>query len=212
MSTGHCKKNIIVALSVSGRSFENLLRSSKEDDVFSIVGVISSSKTCKGFTLAKDHQLPIFYDSFKAPLRPNVTVNLRQWLSNLQTDYILLAGFLRPFPHFDEYQGKVLNIHPALLPAFGGKGMYGHHVHAAVLAARCTQSGATVHFVNDHYDEGQILAQTKVDVYQDDTPDILAARVFAAEKKLYPQVLRDLIAGSVPQPNSAIKLYEWTSP
>jgi phosphoribosylglycinamide formyltransferase 1 len=95
-------------------------------------------------------------------------------------------------------EGRVLNIHPALLPRFGGPGMYGHHVHEAVLAAArsegLTQSGCTVHLCNNEYDKGQILLQRTCPILQGDTPDSLAARVFEQELVAYPQAIRDLIA------------------
>ena len=101
---------------------------------------------------------------------------------------ILLAGFLRLVPTevCAAYSERVLNIHPALLPAFGGRGMYGHHVHEAVLASGAALSGPTIHFVNERYDEGRILAQWPVPVCPEDTPDTLAARVLRVEHALYP--------------------------
>lgn len=97
-------------------------------------------------------------------------------------------GFLRSFP------GRVLNIHPALLPKFGGKGMFGHHVHEAVLAAGETESGCTVHVVDDHFDHGPALAQAKVPVFAGDTPETLAARVLIEEHRLYPETLARFVA------------------
>lgn len=101
---------------------------------------------------------------------------------------ILLAGYLRLIPPviIQAYPRRILNIHPALLPAFGGKGMWGHHVHEAVLASGASFSGPTIHFVDQHYDTGAILAQWPVPVLAGDTPDTLAARVLKAEHVLYP--------------------------
>ena len=101
---------------------------------------------------------------------------------------ILLAGYLRLIPPavVQAFPRRILNIHPALLPAFGGKGMWGHHVHEAVLASGATFSGPTIHFVDEEYDTGTILAQWPVPVLSDDTPDTLAARVLKAEHVLYP--------------------------
>ena len=101
---------------------------------------------------------------------------------------ILLAGFLRLVPAevCAAHRGRILNIHPALLPAFGGKGMYGHHVHEAVLRSGASLSGPTIHFVDERYDEGRILAQWPVPVFPGDTPDALAARVLRVEHALYP--------------------------
>lgn len=103
---------------------------------------------------------------------------------------ILLAGFLRLLHIPPEWTDRVLNIHPALLPAFGGKGYYGHRVHEAVLERGCTVSGCTVHYVDQEYDHGRILVQRTVPVLQVDSPDDLAARVFEEELIAFPEALR----------------------
>ncbi len=107
-------------------------------------------------------------------------------------DAIALAGYLRKIPAavVAAYRGSMVNIHPALLPAFGGKGLYGRRVHEAVIEAGVQESGATVHFVDEEYDTGPILLQESVPVYPDDTPDTLANRVLAVEHSLYPRALR----------------------
>jgi phosphoribosylglycinamide formyltransferase 1 len=111
--------------------------------------------------------------------------------------HIALAGYLRLIPAavVRAYEGRMVNVHPALLPAFGGPGMYGHHVHEAVLRAGARTSGPTVHFVSEHYDEGTIIAQQEVPVLPDDTPESLAARVLTAEHALYPRIVAELCAG-----------------
>lgn len=113
--------------------------------------------------------------------------------------HIALAGYLRlvPLDVVRRFHGRMLNVHPALLPAFGGPGMYGARVHAAVLAAGARVSGPTVHFVSEHYDEGAIVAQWPVPVRGSDTPDTLAARVLAAEHRLYPWCLHLLTSGAI---------------
>ena len=108
-----------------------------------------------------------------------------------QAELVCLAGYmklLRPIPA--DFQGRVLNIHPALIPAFAGKGFYGQRVHEAALAAGVKVSGCTVHFVDDEYDHGPIVAQQAVPVLEEDTPESLAQRVFAAECELYPAAIR----------------------
>jgi formyltetrahydrofolate-dependent phosphoribosylglycinamide formyltransferase len=125
----------------------------------------------------------------------------KEWLERLgrhQIDLVVLAGYLKLVPAevIAAYRGKILNIHPALLPAFGGPGMYGHRVHEAVLASGATESGATVHLVDEQYDRGPIVAQARVPVLPGDTPDTLAARVLEAEHRLLPEVvLRFAMAG-----------------
>ena len=113
-------------------------------------------------------------------------------LDDRDVDAIALAGYLRKIPAavVAAYRGSMVNIHPALLPAFGGKGLYGRRVHEAVIKAGVRESGATVHFVDEEYDTGPILLQDSVPVYPDDTPDSLAGRVLALEHALYPRALR----------------------
>ncbi len=109
------------------------------------------------------------------------------------TDFIVLAGFLWLVPPCitAAYPNRIVNIHPALLPAYGGKGMYGHHVHEAVLAAGEQQSGITIHYVNDRYDSGDIIFQATCPVLPDDTPDTLAARVHELEYRHFPRVIEE---------------------
>ncbi|MEO8140379.1 MAG: phosphoribosylglycinamide formyltransferase [Gemmatimonadota bacterium] len=114
-----------------------------------------------------------------------------EWVARLeeqQVDLVVLAGYLKLVPAdvIKAYRNRILNIHPALLPEFGGPGMYGHHVHEAVLARGATVSGATVHLVDEQYDRGAILAQARVPVLPDDTAETLAARVLRAEHQLLP--------------------------
>ncbi len=115
-------------------------------------------------------------------------------LRDHRVDMIVLAGYMRQLPSavVKAYKGRILNIHPALLPKFGGKGMYGLHVHEAVLAAGESVTGPTVHIVDEEYDSGPIVAQEEVAVNAGDTPEILAARVLAAEHRLYPRVVAEL--------------------
>ena len=107
----------------------------------------------------------------------------------------VLAGFLRLLKIPSAWRGRVLNIHPSLLPAYGGKGFYGHHVHEAVLAAGESESGCTVHFVDDEFDHGPPILQCRVPVQPGDTPDTLAARVFEEEKRALPEAIRRVLAG-----------------
>ncbi len=116
-------------------------------------------------------------------------------LARYDLDLIVLAGFLSPFQLRERYHGRVLNIHPALIPAFCGKGFYGERVHRAVLAAGVKVSGCTVHFADDHYDNGPIILQGVVPVLDDDTAETLAARVHGLEQELYPEAIRLWAAG-----------------
>ncbi|MDR1401186.1 MAG: phosphoribosylglycinamide formyltransferase [Endomicrobium sp.] len=116
-------------------------------------------------------------------------------LQGMKVDIVCLAGYLRLVGQriIRDYRNKVLNIHPALLPKFGGKGMYGCHVHAAVVKSRETVSGATVHLVDENYDTGKIIMQREVRVFENDMPQDVAGRVLAVEHKIYPEAIKILI-------------------
>jgi formyltetrahydrofolate-dependent phosphoribosylglycinamide formyltransferase len=126
-------------------------------------------------------------------------------LESSDVDLIALAGYLRLVPQVvvRRYRNRIVNIHPALLPAFGGKGMYGRRVHEAVLASGSTVSGATVHYVDEHYDEGRIIAQWPVPVLATDTPAALAARVLEVEHMLYPAAI-ELVARALENEETAV--------
>ncbi|MGH7672459.1 MAG: formyltransferase family protein, partial [Gemmatimonadales bacterium] len=117
-----------------------------------------------------------------------------------EADLVVLAGYLKLVPAavVVRFRWRMINIHPALLPAFGGPGMYGRRVHEAVLASGATVSGATVHYVDEQYDRGPIIAQARVPVRPDDTPETLAARVLEAEHRLLPMVVLELARRGVP--------------
>jgi phosphoribosylglycinamide formyltransferase 1 len=130
-----------------------------------------------------------------------------EWLERLerrQADLVVLAGYLKLVPRavIERFRGRIVNVHPALLPAFGGRGMYGHRVHEAVLASGVAESGATVHLVDEEYDRGTILAQERVPVEPGDTPERLAARVLAAEHRLLPAVVLAAAQAGRPVPLS----------
>jgi folate-dependent phosphoribosylglycinamide formyltransferase PurN len=114
-----------------------------------------------------------------------------------EVDYVALGGFLRKLRIPSDFARRVINIHPSLIPSFSGKGFYGRRVHEAVLRQGCRVSGCTVHFVDDLFDHGPIIDQEAVRVEEDDTPESLAARVFAAECQLYPSVINRIAAGHV---------------
>jgi len=120
-------------------------------------------------------------------------------IAEAMPDLIVLAGYLGILPRetVDAYEGKIINIHPALVPAFCGKGMYGHHVHEAVLAYGVKLSGATAHFVNEAIDAGPVIAQRTVPVLDDDTPETLAARVLAVEHQILPEAVARFCAGKL---------------
>lgn len=191
-------QRIAVAVSGSGRSLANFLEAQKSGSSFVVGAVIASRQDCYAVTIAQEKSIPVFLGSFKPEHLPMLRPALYDWLSDQKIDWVALAGFLKPFPVDDHWPNRVVNIHPALLPNYGGKGMYGDHVHRAVLDNKEKWSGATVHFVNEHYDEGAIIAQIVVPVNPDDSTSTLAARVFEAECQLYPEVMDRLIRGELP--------------
>jgi len=188
---------VAVLLSGSGRTLENFLAKIEAEELpVEIVAVVSSRTDVRGVEVAANAGVPtaIFQRrDFPDAAVHNVVQNT--WLMEHRPDIILLAGYLCFYHRPDGFEGPILNIHPALLPKFGGKGMYGDRVHEAVLAAGETESGCTVHHVSDAYDAGGIIAQQKVWVLPDDTPQILADRVFAAECELYPVVVGEIARG-----------------
>ncbi len=157
-----------------------------------IGGVVSSKADAGGVERATRAGLPVAVESKGPGFADRVWAAVRTFAP----DYVCLAGWLHLLPIPADFKGKVLNIHPALLPKFGGKGMYGRHVHEAVLAAGETESGCTVHFADDTYDTGEMILQKRVPVLPADTPETLAARVFAAECEAYPEAIRRLHAAA----------------
>jgi len=163
-----------------------------------VVWVVSSSEKAYGLTRAENESIETFvFKPKKYPTPEAAAADLLSRLQERRIDYIALAGYLKLLPDnvVGVYHNRIVNIHPALLPKYGGKGMYGHHVHEAVLASGDKESGATVHLVDEIYDQGRILSQVRIPVLPDDTPDSLAERVLEQEHKLYPRVLNKLIRG-----------------
>ena len=155
--------------------------------------VISSRSNVRGVEIARAAGLPLAVIRRRDyPSDEAFSVALTAALDRAGVDLVVLAGFLCFWQVPPRYQGRVLNIHPALLPRFGGKGFYGHRVHEAVLAAGATESGCTVHLVDNEYDHGPIVGQSRVPVRPDDTPESLAERVGAAERELYPRVIQEV--------------------
>lgn len=190
---------IAVLLSGGGTTLQNLIAHIAAGMLPArIVTVVSSRADVVGVERARRAGVPVEVVSRRA--FPDVDSFSKRTFDLCRAGgarLVCLGGYLQLLRIPDDFRHKVLNIHPALLPAFGGKGMYGHHVHEAVLEYGAKVSGCTVHFVDDQYDHGPIVAQRAVEVHDDDTPDTLAARVFAAECELYPAVIRDMIEGRV---------------
>lgn len=188
------RPRLAALISAGGSTLQNLIDRTADGRLDAeIVGVVSSRADAFGVVRAERAGLPVRVverrpaDAFS----DRVFEAVRGW----RPDLVVLAGWLHLVRIPDDFRWKVLNIHPSLLPAFGGKGMYGHHVHEAVLAYGAKVSGCTVHFADDTYDTGPVVVQRAVPVLDADTPDALAARVFAAECEAYPEAIRRLAAG-----------------
>ncbi|MFK7898485.1 MAG: phosphoribosylglycinamide formyltransferase [Myxococcota bacterium] len=189
---------IAVLLSGSGTSLENLFEQIDGGLPAEVVCVLSSKKSALGLERARGRDVP----AIAVPRGEFVSVTafndaLHEALEPYAPDLICLLGFLSPFELRGRYEGRALNVHPSLIPAFSGKGFYGRHVHEAVLKAGVKWTGATVHFVSDAYDGGPILLQGVVPVEDDDTPDRLAERVQARERELVPEAVRLIAEGRV---------------
>ncbi|KPK83679.1 MAG: phosphoribosylglycinamide formyltransferase [Phycisphaerae bacterium SM23_33] len=187
-----------VLLSGGGRTLLNILEYIKAGKLPAQVAVVLASRDCKGVERARAAGLEVHVVPYKEmPDLETYSARLVGLLDAARVDLVCLAGFLSFWRIPDRYLGRVMNIHPALLPRFGGEGMYGHRVHEAVLAAGCKVSGCTVHFVNNEYDAGPIIVQKAVPVLEGDTPDTLAARVFEQECVAYPEAIRLFAEGRV---------------
>lgn len=190
---------VVVLISGGGTTLRNLLTQIKDDALpIRIVAVLSSTQSARGLQYAAEAGIPtVVCERKKFASDDEYGRAVFDAIRRAECDYVVMAGFLKFVPIPDDFLLRVLNIHPALIPAFCGHGMYGHHVHEAVLEYGTKVSGCTVHFVDNQYDHGPIILQRVVPVLDDDTPDALAARVFEAECEAYPAALRLLAAGRV---------------
>jgi len=188
---------IAVLLSGSGTSLENLLARIDAGEVPGrVVVVVASRESAFGLTRARNHGIPAVAVSRKEHRDVGAFNDaLHAALAPYDVELVLLLGFLSPFETRGRYDRRTLNVHPALIPAFSGKGYYGHRVHDAVLEAGVKVTGATVHFVDGEYDHGPIVLQEAVPVRDDDTAESLAERVQEAERRLVPEAVRLFAAG-----------------
>ena len=181
---------LAVLLSGSGRTLENLLLREKSGNLFGTVElVISNREGVRGVTIAESAGI-------RTIVNPQGNASLDTWSTALfgfcreaNVDLVVMAGFLQLVAIPDDFVNRVINIHPSLLPAFGGKGFYGNRVHTAVIQSGATTSGCTVHFVDNEYDHGTVVLQRKVPVAPDDSPETLAARVFVEECEALPEAI-----------------------
>jgi len=185
-------KKIAIFASGGGSNAESIISFFKNNNSIEVALILSNKSNAFVLDRAKNHNIPGAYFSnsdFKT------SIDVHQKLIDFEIDYIVLAGFLLLIPSVltQNFPNKILNIHPALLPKYGGKGMYGHHVHQAVFDNFENESGMTIHLVNEKYDDGEILFQAKTELAVTDTPDIIALKVLKLEHEHYPKVINNYI-------------------
>lgn len=190
-------KKIVVFASGSGTNFQAIIDAVAQKSIpAEITGLITNNPDAKSIDRACNNGIPVRilrstnYTDYK-DYTSDLINQLRKW----EPDLIVLAGYLKKIPLkvIRLYENKIINIHPALLPKYGGKGFYGMNVHRAVIAAGEKESGCTVHIVTEEYDKGPILGQIKVPVQKDDSPEILQQRILKEEHRLLPQVINKLL-------------------
>ncbi|WP_242134222.1 phosphoribosylglycinamide formyltransferase [Aestuariivivens marinum] len=185
-------KRIVIFASGSGTNAENLIRFFQKNDKASVVQVLCNNPQAKVLDRAKQLNVSSLCFNRIAFFNTNDVLNI---LKTTNPDLIVLAGFLWKMPEFiiNAFPNKIINVHPALLPKYGGKGMYGMYVHEAVVANKETKSGITIHYVNENYDEGAIIFQTKCDVLPNDTSEDVAAKIHELEMEHFPKVIEGLL-------------------
>lgn len=190
-------KKIVIFASGNGSNAENIIKYFQKTKIAEVILVLSNNKHAKVLERAKALQVDARSFSKKELLDKN---GVLQILNRIEPDLIVLAGFLLKFPEIiiDRYPNKIINIHPALLPKYGGKGMYGNYVHEAVIENQESESGISIHYVNEAYDEGAIILQKKVAVSAEDTPETLAQKIHTLEYAWFPKAIEGLLL----QPNS----------
>lgn len=185
-------KRLVVFASGSGTNAQNLIEYFNKGELARVTRVLSNKKDAKVLERAKGLGVPNTYFTRDALYDPKGVLKI---LQEEHPDLIILAGFLWIFPAhiLAEFPNRVINIHPALLPKYGGKGMYGQHVHEAVVANNESETGITIHYVNEKYDEGAIIFQAHTDVDKNDDPTDVAKKVHALEYAYFPKVIEEIL-------------------
>jgi phosphoribosylglycinamide formyltransferase-1 len=185
-------KNLAIFASGNGSNAENICCFFKKSSDINVVLICSNNKNAYVVKIAKKLDIPLFLFTKKGLEN---FFKLKNILKKNRIDFIILAGFLLKIPKklLKNYPNKVINIHPALLPKYGGKGMYGNNVHKAVLEKKETESGITIHFVNSKYDDGEIIFQTKCRVEKNDSIESLGRKIQKLERKFFPKIIEGVI-------------------
>jgi phosphoribosylglycinamide formyltransferase-1 len=185
--------NIAILGSGNGSNAQRIAEYFKDNSQIKISTIISNKKDAYIITRAENLNIPCRY--FNRNDFYN-TDNVLNYLKEKEIDYVILAGFLWLVPHnlLKAFPQRIINIHPALLPNYGGKGMYGSHVHESVIANKEKESGITIHFVDENYDQGQAIFQAKCQINPDDTADTLAQKIHLLEYEYFPKVIEQVVA------------------
>jgi len=189
-------KRIVIFASGSGTNAENLIKFFQDSENISVIQVLTNNPHAK--VLDRCKELTVSALSFNK-IAFNETSDILNILKLQKPDLIVLAGFLWKFPEhiLNEFENKIINIHPALLPKYGGKGMYGMHVHEAVLKNQEKETGITIHLVNKHYDEGKIIFQAKCDISTTDKAEDIASKIHALEMEHFPKIVESILLPSI---------------
>ncbi|KAF2511204.1 phosphoribosylglycinamide formyltransferase [Flavobacterium foetidum] len=184
-------KKIVVFASGSGTNAENIIKYFSKTEIAAVVSVFTNNASAKVIERAKNHQISVEIFSKSELLNGNVL----QKIQKIDPDLIVLAGFLLKFPEniIEKYPHKIINIHPALLPNYGGKGMYGMHIHRAIVNNKEKETGISIHYVNEHYDEGAVIFQANVALTDEDTPESVAEKIHELERKHFPEIIHRLL-------------------
>ena len=206
-------KKIAVFVSGGGSNFKAIHHQIQKREIpGEIVLVISNNPNCGAIEYANENSIPIII--INAVQYPNPHTRDEFFIETClkaEIDLICLAGYMKMLPpaFVKQYENKILNIHPGLLPEFGGKGFFGMRVHDAVINSGKRESGATVHFVGEIYDYGPIILQKKVEVLETDTAESLAARILKLEHKLFPEVVKAFCENKIIMENNIPKILEY---
>ncbi|QYA24797.1 phosphoribosylglycinamide formyltransferase [Gramella sp. MT6] len=183
---------IIIFASGSGTNAENIIKFFQKSKNAEVAAVLSNRRSAGALKKAHDLNVKALLFDREALYHTNDVLNI---LKDMDPDLIVLAGFLWLFPSniIQAFPNKIINIHPALLPKYGGKGMYGSKVHESVISEKEKESGITIHYVNEKYDEGQTIFQATTPIDDNDTPETLASKIHELEYRHFPEVIQQLL-------------------